>query len=258
MQNSGMPVTLSTSAVDSSPPSRSAHTLPPITSVSTQQGGDELENTSVISRRPTFPFSRQQLHKSETSAFTPVGQNALSEDDLASTATLTASVMSIPGCSSAIVGGGGGSLAHPSTNFQTTPTFTSTTPTDGSMTTFQSGSKSAQESTLTRTSALGPNSNTLTPASSTLGHIRSPTHVIQTLPSGADDRKGVINGIEDEDDRIMIGSMPGDEEYDISFPSGIAGTISWLQSQVSILKECIAHIQQYSLMVSCDSHVTTW
>lgn len=73
---------------DHTPPPRSSHTLPP-----TQQVNHEA--TSVIPRRPTYPLTRQ-LQKSETSAFTPVGKSILSEEELTSTATLTASVMSIP------------------------------------------------------------------------------------------------------------------------------------------------------------------
>lgn len=242
MQTSGTSaLTSSALAADSSPPSRTSHTLPPITSLSAQQGGEEHEHTPAITRRPTFPFSRQQLHKSETSAFTPVGQNALSEDDLASTATLTASVMSIPGSSSfgGAGGGGGGNYPHTSTNLQTTPTLTSTTPTDSSMTSshvtsFQSGSNYTQESTLTRMNANSvpeANSSMVMSASSSLDQARSRAHVSQAPSSGVGERKGVINGINYDDSRIMIGSMPGDG-YDVSLPSGIAGSISWLQSQV--------------------------
>ena len=78
-----------------SPSPRTARTLPPAPVSSSQVNSDDNCSPTVIPRRPTYPLSHK-LKKSENSAFTPIGVSALSEDDLASTATLVASQISIP------------------------------------------------------------------------------------------------------------------------------------------------------------------
>ena len=194
-------------AADSSPSSsRTSHTLPPpITSVNMQQKSEELENTPAIARRPTFPFSRQQL-QSEKSAFTPVGQGVLSEDDLASTATLTASVMSIPGSAASLM---------PTTSTLKAVAIPSNSSQPSS--THQSDS-SAKQSTLTRSTVMNSSTESnldvatvLAPSSS---EPRMHACVTQVPP-----KRDV------DDNRIMIASMP----KDVSYPSG---SITWLQAQV--------------------------
>ena len=77
------------------PSPRTARTLPPAPVSSSQVSSDDSCSPTVIPRRPTYPLSNK-LKKSENSAFTPIGVSALREDDLASTATLVASQISIP------------------------------------------------------------------------------------------------------------------------------------------------------------------
>lgn len=78
-----------------SPSPRTARTLPPASVSSSQVNSDDSCSPTVIPRRPTYPLSHK-LKKSENSAFTPIGVSTLSEDELASTATLVASQISIP------------------------------------------------------------------------------------------------------------------------------------------------------------------
>jgi len=83
----------STEISPSTPPSRVSQTLPPPAHTPPEATTDS--NTNVIPRRPTYPLNRK-------SAFNPVsalGATSLSEDELASTATLTmtASQVSIAG-----------------------------------------------------------------------------------------------------------------------------------------------------------------
>lgn len=111
MHNSGA---TPTDPASSSP--RSSHTLPPASSTATTP-----TNHEVLPRRPTYPLSRH-LQKSEMSAFTPVGKTPLSEEDLTSTITLTASVISMPGSTSSY------HTTMP-TITQDTPTLTQATPT---------------------------------------------------------------------------------------------------------------------------------
>ena len=77
------------------PSPRTARTLPPAPVSSSQVNSDDSCSPTVIPRRPTYPLSNK-LKKSENSAFTPIGVSTLSEDELASTATLVASQVSIP------------------------------------------------------------------------------------------------------------------------------------------------------------------
>ena len=77
------------------PSPRTARTLPPASVSSSQVSSDDNCSPTVIPRRPTYPLSHK-LKKSENSAFTPIGVSTLNEDDLASTATLVASQISIP------------------------------------------------------------------------------------------------------------------------------------------------------------------
>ena len=77
------------------PSPRTARTLPPAPVSSSQVNSDDNCSPTVIPRRPTYPLSHK-LKKSENSAFTPIGVSTLSEDELASTATLVASQISIP------------------------------------------------------------------------------------------------------------------------------------------------------------------
>ncbi len=78
-----------------SPSPRTARTLPPAPVSSSHVNSDDSCSPTVIPRRPTYPLSHK-LKKSENSAFTPIGVSTLSEDELASTATLVASQISIP------------------------------------------------------------------------------------------------------------------------------------------------------------------
>ena len=126
LHNCGSPLRRAThnsaaASTDNTSP-RTSHTLPPVPSTSTQQVNQE--HTPIIPRRPTYPLSRQ-LQKSETSAFTPVDQTALSEDDHSSSITLTASVISIPGSGAPLPKT---RPSHP----QTTPTSSFSSPTNSS------------------------------------------------------------------------------------------------------------------------------
>lgn len=82
------------SSTESTVPSRVSQTLPP--PVLTLEETSNEKVTPIIPRRPTYPLPHKI--RSEPSAFTSVlGITALSEDELASTVTLTESQTSIPG-----------------------------------------------------------------------------------------------------------------------------------------------------------------